>query len=62
MPDELWLLAAYTSGTIFGLAVGYFSGLRSALDTAIDALIAKDIIKTKKREDGTIEILKYYEE
>lgn len=62
MPGEGWLLLAYGAGTIFGLVVGYSVGAKTSIERIIDALIAKEIIKTRKRPDGSVEILKYYEE
>ena len=62
MPAEGWLFGAYIVGTGFGLAVGYFSGLRASVDKMISALIQKDFLKTRELPDGSIEILKHYEE
>lgn len=62
MPSEGWLLLAYGAGTVFGLVVGYSGGLKTSVERMLDALIAKEFIKTRKRPDGTVEILKYYEE
>lgn len=62
MPAEGWLLGAYVAGTVFGLAVGYSSGLRASVDKMISALIQKDFLKTRERPDGSIEILKHYED
>lgn len=62
MPSEGWLLLAYVVGTVFGIAVGYSFGSKTSVQRIIDALIQKEFLKTRELPDGSIEILKHYEE
>lgn len=62
MPSEGWLFLAYAVGTIFGIAAGYSTGAKTSVQRIIDALIQKEFLKTRKLPDGSIEILKHYEE
>lgn len=62
MPSEGWLLLSYAVGTAFGLAMGYFAGAKKSIEQALDALIQKEFLKTRKRPDGSVEIIKHYEE
>lgn len=59
--DILWLLGAYTAGTLFTYYVLGPQITNKAIDATIDSLMAKGIIRYKKDKDGEIEILKWNE-
>ena len=57
--DILWLLGAYIAGTLFTLFVLGPQITNKAIESTIDTLMAKGIIRYKKDKDGEIEILKW---
>jgi hypothetical protein len=57
---ELWMLLAYTIGTVFGLLVGMKMGLKNSVEDTIDTLIEQKYLKTKGIGDD-VEILRYTE-
>jgi hypothetical protein len=54
----LWFFGSYIVGTIVGLAFGYSSGTRRAIETTIDQLVKNGFLRHRKNQDGDIEILK----
>lgn len=58
IPDYGWLLLAYVAGTAFGM----WASFQNAIAKTIDALIDQGYLKTRKKSDGEIEILKYNED
>ena len=61
MPTEVWLLIAYTIGSIVSYGWGYKKGVTDASERAIDALMAQGIIRWGKDENGEIQIYKWDE-
>jgi hypothetical protein len=61
-PGVGWLMAAYLTGTLFGLWAGFRFYASKGAEMAIDTLIEGGYLKTRKSKDGEIEILKYNEE
>lgn len=59
METEIWLLIAYTLGSIVSYKWGYKRGATVASELAIDALIAQDIIRWSKDSNGDIQIHKW---
>jgi len=58
IPDYGWLLLAYVVGTAFGMWVSF----QNAIGKTIDSLIEQGYLKTRKKGDGEVEILKYNED
>ena len=58
VPGWGWLLLAYVVGTLFGLKISF----DRVIGTTIDSLIDNGYLKTRKRSDGEVEILKYNED
>ncbi len=57
---ELWMLLAYTIGTVFGLLVGMKMGTKNLVEDTIDTLIEQKYLKTKGTGND-VEILRYTE-
>jgi len=59
MIDLLWLFIAYTAGTVFTMIILGPQIANRAIESTIDTLMEKGIIRYKKDKDGEIEILKW---
>jgi hypothetical protein len=57
--EVIWLLIAYTLGTVIGLKWGYKKGVFDASERAIDALISQGIIRTSTDANGETQIHKW---
>ena len=55
----MWLLAAYTTGSIFTGWVFHKSGTRFGIESTVDSLVQQGFLRHKTDNDGEIEILKW---
>lgn len=55
------MIICYIVGTLLGLWMGYSSGIKQGAQTTIDALIATNFLRYRKRPNGEIEILQVEE-
>ena len=58
VPGWGWLLLAYVIGTVFGLRINF----HNVIGSTIDSLIESGYLKTRRKSDGEIEILKHNED
>ena len=58
----LWFFGSYVAGTIIGMAFGYASGARKAIEATIDQLCKNGFLRYRKKENGEVEILKFNHE
>jgi hypothetical protein len=54
----MWLLIAYTTGSVFTGWVFYKSGVRDGIENTIDSLVDKGFLRHRKTESD-LEILKW---
>lgn len=62
---HLWLLIAYTVGTLFGrssIKSKYELDTGKIIEATIDRLIQDGYVKSKKNENGEVELIKYNED
>ena len=62
IPDWGWLFLAYCGGSV---VTGFMVWKKNSIDSinlTIDSLIEKGYLRSRKTENGEIEILKYNEE
>ena len=57
--NVMWLLVAYTTGSVFTGWVLHKSGVRNGIENTIDSLVDQGFLRHKKDNDGEIEILKW---
>jgi hypothetical protein len=53
----LWILGAYTVGTVFGWYWGFKSGFRIGAIRTMENLIQTKRVRTREGPDGDVEIL-----
>jgi len=58
---DLFIIAVYSVGTVFGLYTGYNAGVRKGTQVTIDSLIENRFLKTRVTPVG-IEIIQCEEE
>jgi len=58
VPGWGWLFLAYGAGT----GIGMWMKFHSVIEKTIDSLIENGYLKTQRKSDGEIEILKYNED
>mgnify|MGYP005663281299 FL=1 len=56
--NVMWLLIAYTTGSVFTGWVLYKSGVRDGIENTIDSLVDKGFLRHRKTESD-LEILKW---
>lgn len=56
--NVMWLLIAYTTGSVFTGWIFYKSGTRNGIENTIDSLCAQGFLRHKK-QNGELEILKW---
>ena len=59
---ELWLLVAYSVGSVCGWYLSYKRAFTEATESAIDALIKQGYVKSRRRLNGETEIVKWNED
>lgn len=59
---EIWLLVAYLTGSICGWYLTYKQAFTTATESALDALIKQGYVKSRQRNNGEVEIVKWNED